>query len=593
MKIAFLSVLFLAVAVTAFGQAAGPVADISNYGVRIEPDKRLMVVLAALESARSSDAVGGPLLNIPLSAPGTAFREQMAADLSAMPADLRQKISIFVTQYKKHRPAATDIEIVAPFISMSYTLSPVPELADPVITSDLPGSLLDVMDFAPLVREFYRRSGIGAHIDDYAKAYQRSANATLRPSARQMIGDLLDYLHTRPKTTYTEKVKTRTERVKGRPALERTESRERERRFFIVPELLAPNGVVSFLNVRDDYYVVLPPDTNLAGSEARRAFLQYVFDALVLEHAAEISTVRPGIQALLDERRKAMPDVTPDVYLAVSRSLVAAADARQAEYSRSRIATEQARAKIDTLKTAEEKRAVAAELERFKSSLADETAMRLSDEYEKGAVLDFYFASQFKGLEDSGFDIASSMREMILSLDAAKEANRLAEFADARKRAVASREGNKRAAAPTLIAENPVTTGLLQIQKLIEAHDYAKAEAASKSLLANNPNDPRIYYNLGRIASFLAESISDPDDQNKKLVEAKTAYEKVIEIATKQNVDSALVSLTYVALAKIYEFYDNNSYAIQLYDRAIALGNVSGSGYDEAIAGKQRLLKNP
>ena len=56
MKIAFLSVLFLAVAVTAFGQAAGPVADISNYGVRIEPDKRLMVVLAALETARSSDA---------------------------------------------------------------------------------------------------------------------------------------------------------------------------------------------------------------------------------------------------------------------------------------------------------------------------------------------------------------------------------------------------------------------------------------------------------------------------------------------------------------------------------------------------------
>ena len=185
-----------------------------------------------------------------------------------MPADLRQKISIFVTQYKKHRPAATDIEIIAPFISMSYTLSPVPELADPVITSDLPGSLLDVMDFPSLVREFYRRSGISAHIDDYAKAYQRSADATLRPSARQMIGDLLDYLHTRPKTIYTEKVKTRTERVKGRPALERTESRERERRFFIVPELLAPNGVVSFLNVRDDYYVVLPPDTNLTGSEA-------------------------------------------------------------------------------------------------------------------------------------------------------------------------------------------------------------------------------------------------------------------------------------------------------------------------------------
>lgn len=66
----------------------------------------------------------------------------------------------------------------------------------------------------------------------------------------------------------------------------------------------------------------------------------------------------------------------------------------------------------------------------------------------------------------------------------------------------------------------------------------------------------------------------------------------MIDIATKQNVDAALVSLTYVALAKIYEFYDNNSYAMQLYDRAITLGKV-GSSYDEAIAGKARLLKNP
>ena len=33
----------------------------------------------------------------------------------------------------------------------------------------------------------------------------------------------------------------------------------------------------------------------------------------------------------------------------------------------------------------------------------------------------FYFAEQLKGVEDSGFDIASSMREMILSFDPTKE----------------------------------------------------------------------------------------------------------------------------------------------------------------------------
>ncbi len=33
----------------------------------------------------------------------------------------------------------------------------------------------------------------------------------------------------------------------------------------------------------------------------------------------------------------------------------------------------------------------------------------------------FYFADQLKGTEDSGFDIASSLREMIATLDASKE----------------------------------------------------------------------------------------------------------------------------------------------------------------------------
>ena len=92
------------------------------------------------------------------------------------------------------------------------------------------------------------------------------------------------------------------------------------------------------------------------------------------------------------------------------------------------------------MKTVEEKKAVSAELDAFKKSLADETAVSLSEAYENGAVLAFYFADQLKGLEDSGFDIASSLHDMILSLDTTKETNRLAQFAEARKRGLAARE---------------------------------------------------------------------------------------------------------------------------------------------------------
>jgi hypothetical protein len=506
-----------------------------------------------------------------------------------MPADLKQKITTFVSLYKKRHVKATDAETVAPFISMAYALTPVPELNDPVVTADLPGELLDVLDFAPLVREFYRRSGISTRLNDYVKLYQQESDAVLRPSAKDMVADLLDYLHTKPQTVYLEKVRTQS-KVKGK-TVETTSPVEHDRRFFIVPELLEPAGNVTFLNIKDDYYVVLPADTDLGYSEARRAFLQYVFDALALSNSKDIFTKKEAIKSLLDERRKSNPDVSPDVFLTITRSLVAAADARQLEYSKVQIATQQARAKLDALKTDPQKKAVTDELTRYRTALADETALRLSDDYEKGAVLAFYFADQLKGSEASGFDIASSLRDMILSLDTTKEGNRLAENAEAKKRALAARaERKNRPDATAAMVENPVTTSLLEIQKSIEAKNYAQADTALKELQKANPSESRIYYNMGRVASLLAEDITDSDAQSKKLLEAKTDYENALRTATPRT-DPALISLSYVALAKIYEFYDKKDYALKIYDAAIKVGDVPNGAYKEAWDAKQRLLK--
>jgi hypothetical protein len=57
-------------------------------------------------------------------------------------------------------------------------------------------------------------------------------------------------------------------------------------------------------------------------------------------------------------------------------------------------------------------------------------------------------------------------------------------------------------------------------------------------------------------------------------------------------VDPALISLAFVSLGRIYEFYDQKSYAVGIYDAAIKLGDVVGGGYQEALASKQRLLKD-
>src|SRR5205085_4143429 len=157
----------------------------------------------------------------------------------------------------------------------------------------LPGNLLDVLDFAPLVREFYRRSNISGKLDAYTKIYRDEADGLLRTSTRDMVSELLDYLHTRPQLVFSEKVTVETQKgTSKKTALQKVEIREHQRKFFVVPEMLAPKGSVNFLNVRDDYYVILPPDKDLSYSDVRRAYLQFVIDPLVLSNSKEIAVIR-------------------------------------------------------------------------------------------------------------------------------------------------------------------------------------------------------------------------------------------------------------------------------------------------------------
>jgi hypothetical protein len=606
MRSVVVALFLVLLSASAFSQAVAPGFDLSNYGVKIEPDKRVIVVLAALEAARTENDKGEsvPVINTRLSEQGSKFRDLLKSDLAGINENLRNRISTFVLAHKRRNPKLTDEQLIAPFISMAYTLGPPPDLADPVVTADLPGSLLDVLDFAPLVRDLYRTTNIGANLTEYVKSYQSAADTRLRTSARVMVNELLGYLHTRPQLTFIERVKTETPKAGSKKTtVQNTSLRERERRFSIVPEMLAPAGFVNFVNVRDDYYVIVPPDTDLANSEVRRAYLQFVVDPLVLSNAKDIETVRPAIKQLLDDRRKIDPATSPDVFLTVARSLVAAIDAKQLEHSRVAIATSLARQKIVEAKTDPEKLKISGDLEKYKKAMADETVLRLSEDYEKGALLAFYFADQLRGVEQSEFDIAGSMREMILTIDPSRETGRYESFAEARTRAKAAREEQKKNAivGPSFV-ENPVTTKLLEIQNAIKAKNYARAEADLKELLEKNPSEPRIYFNIGRLAAISAEMIdgnTETEKQKAKYLEAKTAFENVVRIAdarrkepSKSQVDPALISLAYVSLGRIYEYYEQKSYAVALYDAAIKLGPVDGGGHQEAMASKQRLLKD-
>jgi hypothetical protein len=581
MKKAFLFFFLMAISMTGVtaqnpqpspAQSGQSSSDLPEYGIKVEPDRRLIVVMAALEAAG---------IETTLTETGNDFRGKLREDFKNLNPELSGKIKSFVESHKRKHPKATSAEIIAPFVLLAYTLSPVPDLANPVNTSDLPADLLDVLDFGSLVREFYRTSGISQKLPAYFKAYQTEGDK-MRASTAKMAREILSYLHTRPEIEYGEKIKIE-ETDKKKP--QKVETRIRERRFYVVPDLLAPAGTVIFQNIRDDYYAIVPPNTNLSASDVRRGYLQFVIDPLVLKNAKEILPLRDGIKQLLDERRKTRPQISPDVFLAVSRSLVSAVDAKEIEYRKIEAATAEARRKIDLAKTVDAKKAVSAELAAFKQSLADEMALQLSDAYERGAVLSFYFADQLKGLENSGFDIASSLRDMLLSIKTADEMNRLAQFSDARLRALSARNSSR---GKTL----ELPKRLLEINELINKKNYEEADARLKKLLEENPNESRIFYNLGRVSSITAADAFDEELRDKRLGDAKAYYSKAIDAAGAKT-DPALVQLSYVALGRIYEFYEEKDAALKMYQAAINLTDVEGGAYKEAVAAKENLTKKP
>src|SRR5690242_7781752 len=402
--------------------------EISEYGVDFQADPRLIVVMAALDTA-GFDPVPGRAPSV--------FRAKLRKDLANIDPDLRNRLKTFYERNKLPAPA-TPADQAARYVSLALALGATPSLDAPARSDDLPAGLLDVLDFAPLVQEFYRRSGIDEHMVDYVRAYQGEGDR-LRGPTTEMVRSLLTYLHTRPLTTTSERVEVKTPSSKNKQQKSYT-FREHERRFYILPDLLAPRGAINFRIIGDDYYAVVPEGTDPTSSELRRAYLQYVIDALVLRFNKEIAERREPIKQLLAERQKAGTQTSPDVFLTVTRSLVAAADARYDELRKREALALDTRAKLSAAKTEADRNTIAKSAQAELTAIQDETVARLADEYEKGAVLSFAFADQLKGIENAGFDLANFFPDMIASFDPAREAKRPAEYAEARQRANAARE---------------------------------------------------------------------------------------------------------------------------------------------------------
>ncbi|NNE98076.1 MAG: hypothetical protein HKN25_03545 [Pyrinomonadaceae bacterium] len=574
----FLVIIFAALlVVSAAGQSIRTDFELSGFGVNIKTDKRLITVRTTLELAG---------IQTVLTEDGEKFRKRVLNDFSDFDPVLKNKLKVFVDRYRSRHQDDSPAEIASPFVSMAYSLSDAPMLAEPERSTDLPDSVLEVLDYSPLVREFYSNPGVSSKIEAYAEEFKAQKDF-MEPSAREMVRDLLDYLHTRPQLSYLERIKIESEDSK----LAKYETIEHRRSFTIVPDLFQAKGNINFLNIGDDYIAIVPPKTDLSLSEVRRAFLQFVLDPLVTREAREIRLKSTGIRSLYSSVRKKNSGLSADPVLVVARSLVAAADIREEQYRRVQLATDQARRKIALMKTDEARRSVASELEKVKAELSDEAVLRLSESYERGAVFAFYFAEKLVGVEQSGFDISGSVLDWMIKLDPKAEEKRLEENLVASQRAIKTREKRKTQKVTTLV-ENPLTKALYEVDAILTEKKFEEADSRLKALLSeykeNKIETARIYYSLGRSKSIEAETLADPEDVSVMLVSASNYYKRVLANASPS--DRALISSTYFALGRIYEHFNQDDYAMQIYDAALRIGNVQGGAFEQAFDAKKSLL---
>ena len=567
--------------------------DLSDYGVRIEPEPRLIVVMAALDAAGFDPTPKGQ--------EPSRFRAQVRKDQAALDADLRARLSTFYERNKLASSSATPADQAARYVSLAYALGPAPNFDAPARTDDLPAGLLEVLDFAPLVREFYRKSGIDEQMPAYIQKYQAEGDRLRQPAA-VMVRSVLSYLHTQPMTVLTERVPVKsTNDSKKKDAQQTYSVRERQRRFYIVPDLLAVPGTINLRVIADDYYAVVPYDTDPTSSELRRAYLQYVVDPLIIRFNRDIAARRDAIRQLLDGRAKAGAAVTPDVFLAVARSLVAASDARLDETARLDALSRAMQSRLQNTKEGAARELIVKESQAARAAVSDEAVAQLADAYERGAVLAFYFAEQLRGVESSGFDIASSFPDMIASLDPARESRRPAEYQAARERAIAARQARQaqRVADAQSTVDNTVNSSparsalvksLVEVDEMLRLKNYAEAEARLRALLQEFPGEPRIFFALGQTASLSAENVTDEDVQSERLNRALAQYRLAVT-ASSADTERALLSRAHVAMGRILEFLERKDEALKEFNAAIEITDVPGGAYKEALAGKERLAQ--
>jgi tetratricopeptide (TPR) repeat protein len=549
----------------------------SEINLRIEYDVRTLIAMAAINMAGFDYEPGGQQL--------TPARAELRRDLAGLDARLKEKLAAY---YRSHRRAEIDEAVDAwryAALSLLMTDPPIFSLPAPDPddisrpTSSIPADLKPLLDFEPLLREFYSASGIKNLIQKYSTVAAVYAQAYRRPVG-EMAYRVVEYFHARPETIINMRpIVISDEDDKKKKQGKRTQvARNRTRQMFLSIDPLAAMGgsivrddllnrkdELLYRRVGDDYIVFLGPSRAINTDAVRQALIRFILDPIIERHLKQSLEYKDQIVKLVSSVPTADKQYATSVYLVVRESLARAVEARMRRL--------EARAYSE-----------------------DDAVYDLAQAYLKGAALAFHFYEALQGLEKVGISVEEFFDEMLATTKFDREAARAKEFESVVARVAAARK--EKAARPVETGPPPgsVAGKILQSDDLIRQKKFKEAKVLLEEILAVEPDNARAVYGLAQVInSTPGPAETDPAaDENDKIQQqhdrfkaAIRLYEKAISLASKER-EAWLIQWCYVLIGRIYDFQEFRADAISYYEKAIAMGDLPEGAFKEAMEGKQR-----
>jgi len=549
----------------------------SEANVRIAPDVRTFVVMAALNAAGFDfETAGQPL---------SPARAELRKDLARLDPTVRGNLAAF---YQSHRrPGVDETSDAARYAALSIMMTEPPGFTVYQSTDrPIPDDLQPLLEFVPLLREFYIKGGIRELIPKYI-AFGESYATAYRNPVGNTIYDVLDYFHTRPETVINMRpLVVTTGETEGKRQKETVINRSRTRQVFVIPDPLAPldTSIVrgDILNqkddllarkIGDDYIVIVGPSRTVNVDPVRQALIRFVIDPMVERHLKASLEYKDQISQLVGSVPTAAKQYAGSVYLVIRESLAQATEARLRRIN-----------------------AVA----RRGSYGEDDAVFDLAQAYLRGAVLSFHFYESLVGFEKVGIGMEEFFDHMVGNTKFEREAVRAREFeavvarvSARRSRPARSNSGEGAAAEATMGA---TVARILKSDDLIREKRFKEAQLILDEVLRVEPNNARALYGLAQVVTqtpSAAEQDPKADENDKiqkqhdRLEQAIKLYRKVIENASKDS-ERWLIQWSHVFLGRIYDFQEFREDAVAEYNKAIAFGELPNGAYKEALEGKQR-----